>query len=77
MLKADGVAVWPEEDDTSGIARHAEGLEAFQGLLAVVEGWCHAMNAHVRIRDELEWRPLASGLLVGGFDMAVDLKKFC
>ena len=75
MLKADGVAVGAKEGDAAGFARHAEGLEAFQHLLPIVKGWRHAVDAHVRVGDELEGRPFASGLGVGGFDMAVDCKE--
>jgi len=75
VLKAHGITVGAEEGDATRFARHAEGLEAFQGLLAVVEGWRHAVNAHVRVGDELKGRPFASGLGVYGFDMAVNCKE--
>lgn len=59
VLHASGIAVGTE-DLNGGIAGRAEGLEALIGLLAVVEGGGHAMDADVRVGDELEGRPLAS-----------------
>ena len=75
VLKAHGVPVGAKKGDITGIARHPKSLEAFQGLLAVVEAWRHAVDAHVRTGDELQGCPRISCLGVGGFNMAVDCKK--
>ena len=56
-------------------AGHAEGLDALQGLLALAEGWRHAMDAHIRVRDKLEGCPFIGGFGVNGFDVAVDCEK--
>ncbi|RBQ66890.1 hypothetical protein VDGD_21652 [Verticillium dahliae] len=71
VLEAQGVAVGPEEGDRV-VAGAAEGLEALVRLLAVVEGRRHAVDAHKGRRHELERRPLAGRLAVGGLDVAVD-----
>lgn len=72
VLQAHGVLVGAENGEAAVLAGHAEGLEALVGLLAVVEGGRHAMEAHIGVGDELERRPLASGLGVGRFDVSVD-----
>lgn len=71
VLEADGVLVRAEDVD-GVVAGGAEGLEALVGLLAVVEGRGHAVDAHEGVRDELEGRPLAGRDGVGGLDVAVD-----
>jgi hypothetical protein len=75
VLQARGVAVGPEDGD-GRVARQAEGLEPFVGLLAVVEGRRHAVDAHVGVGDELEGRPFARFDRVVGFDVAVDWGRF-
>jgi hypothetical protein len=42
------------EDGNSRIIGQAESLQAFVGLLAVVEGRSHAMDTDVRVSNELE-----------------------
>lgn len=71
VLEAQGVLVRAEDVDC-GVTGRAEGLEALVGLLAVVEGRGHAVDAHEGVRDELEGGPLAGRDGVGGLDVAVD-----
>lgn len=58
MLHANGITVGTENLDRL-IARGAKGLEPLVGLLAVIEGRRHAMDANVRVGDELERCPFA------------------
>lgn len=53
VLEPGRVAVRAEYGDLV-VAREAEGFEAFVGLLAVVEGRGHAVEADVGVGDELE-----------------------
>lgn len=70
VLHAHGVAVGAEDLD---VARGgAEGLEALVGLLAVVEGGGHAMDADEGVRHELGSSPLARLYRVVALDVAVD-----
>ena len=71
VLHAGGVAV-RAEDLEAGVAGGAEGLEPLVGLLAVVEGRGHAVDADVGVGDELEGGPLACLLGPVGLDVAVD-----
>lgn len=71
VLHAGGVLV-RAEDLEAGVAGGAEGLEALVGLLAVVEGGGHAVDADVGVGDELEGGPLARLLGPVGLDVAVD-----
>lgn len=43
VCKAFGVALRTE--DSYGVGGRAESFHAFVGLLAVVQGWCHAVKA--------------------------------
>ena len=54
-----------------GVGGRAEGFHAFVGLLAVVEGWRHAMKAQVGVCDEGGRGPLAGFDGVVGFDVPV------
>lgn len=75
VLKTHPVAVRTEEGDATRISRHSKGLQSFKGLLAIVEAWCQAVDVHVRVGYDLQGRPFAGGLVVGGFDMAIDCVK--
>lgn len=52
MLHAERVAVRPEDSNRAGGAGLAEGFEAFEGLLAVVEGGGHAVEGEHGGGDE-------------------------
>lgn len=54
------------------IAGGAECFEPLIGLLAVVEGGGHAMDADERVGNEFERRPLASLVRIMGLDVAID-----
>lgn len=71
VLEARGVSVWAEDGDDL-VAGRAEGLEALVGLLAVVEGRRHAVDAHEGVGHEAERRPFARRFGVRGFDVAID-----
>lgn len=70
VLEARGVAVGAEDGDAV-VARQAEGFEAFVGLLAVVEGGGHAVQADVGVGDEGRGGPDAGVDGVVRFDVAV------
>lgn len=71
VLEARGVSVRAEDGDGL-VAGRAEGLEALIGLLAVVEGRRHAVDAHEGVGHEAERRPFARRFGVRGFDVAID-----
>lgn len=71
MLHAQGVTIGAEDLD-GGVAGGPEGFETLVGLLAVVEGRGHAMDADEGVADEFGGRPLTSFLGPVGFDVAVD-----
>ena len=71
VLETGGIAVRSEDGD-AGIVGSAEGLESLVGLLAVVESWGHAVDAHEGVGDEAEGRPLSGCFGVCSFDVAVD-----
>lgn len=74
VLHAHGVLVRAEQRNLL-VARQAEGLEALVGLLPVVEGRRHAVDADEGVRHILERRPLAGVHRVRRFDVAVDFGK--
>ena len=63
-------------EDGYGVVWAAEGFHAFIGLLAVVEGGCHAVEAQVGVCYEFRGRPLACFDGVVGFDVAIDWGKY-
>ncbi len=71
VLQAHGVAVRAKDRD-GRVARQAESLEALVGLLTVVEGRRHAVDAHVGVGNETEWRPFPRLDRVVRLDVAVD-----
>lgn len=59
-------------EDGDAVIRGTESFDAFERLLAVVQGGGHAMEAKIRVCDE-SWRgPLAGVDGVVGFDVAID-----
>lgn len=70
MRHACGVHAWAEHGD-GGVVGHAEGFDAFEGLLAVVEGGGHAVDLEVGGFDEGWGGPLLGFGAVVGFDVAV------
>ncbi len=50
----------------------AEGFDALECLLAVVETRCHAMDAEEGVLDEGGFAPFSGFDTVVGFDMAID-----
>jgi hypothetical protein len=62
--------------DLDCVAWGAEGLEALVGLLAVVEGGSHAVDAQEGVGDEGWGAPLTGFLGVVGFDVAVYFTDF-
>lgn len=70
VLETGSIAVGTEYGDFVGGG--SEGFEAFVGLLTVVEGGGHAVEAEVGVGDELGGRPLSSFGAVMGFYVAVD-----
>lgn len=59
-----------------GVVGGAEGFEALIGLLAVVEAWCHAVDAEEGVGDEGRGGPFSGCLGVVAFDVAVDFADF-
>lgn len=59
-------------EDGDAVIGGAERLDAFVGLLAVVQGGSHAVEAEAGICDEFWSGPLAGVDGVVGFDVAVD-----
>lgn len=74
VLHPGGVAVRSEDLD-GGVAGGPEGLEALVGLLPVVEGRGHAVDADVWVCNELEGGPFTCLFGEAGFDVAVDWRK--
>lgn len=70
VLQPQSIAVGSEHLDLVG--RRAEGLQPLVGLLAVVEGRGHAMDADIGVGHELERGPLARRFGVVGLDMSID-----
>ena len=58
-------------EDGDAVIGGPESFNAFVGLLAVVEGGGHAMEAEVGVCDEFGRGPLAGADGVVGFDVAV------
>lgn len=58
-------------EDGDAVIGSAERFDTLVGLLAVVEGRGHAMEAEVGICDKFWRRPLAGVDRVVGFDVAV------
>lgn len=50
----------------------AEGFHALIGLLAVVQGWCHAVKSQEGVSDELGFRPSTRLDAEVGLDMSID-----
>ena len=61
------------EDGDGGIRGEAEGFDAFEGLLPVVEAGSHAVDGEEWGLDELGRAPLTGLDRVMGLDMAIDL----
>ena len=59
-------------EDSYLVVRCSECFDAFKGLLGIVQGRCHAVDAEVGVLDELGFAPLAGLRVVVGFDMAID-----
>lgn len=72
MCHTYGVHAWAEHGD-GGVVGHAEGFDAFEGLLAVVEGGGHAVDLEVGGFDEGWGGPLLGFSAVVAFYMAVHL----
>lgn len=70
MFEARCVPVWAEEGD-SVAGDVAEGFEALEGLLAVVEAGREAVDADVGRGDEFGFRPAACAVGEVGFDVPV------
>lgn len=70
MLETGGVAVGAEDGD--GVGGRAEGFKTFVGLLAVIEGGRHAVEAEEGVGDEFWGRPLFGFGAVVALDVAVD-----
>ena len=58
-------------EDGNAIGRGAEGFNTLIGLLTVIEGRSHTVEAKVWIGDKLWRAPLGSGYRVVGFDVAI------
>ena len=71
VLHALGVLLGTEDVDRL-VVGCAVGLQALVALLAIVETWGHAMDAHEGRLDELRSGPFAGLDGIGGFDMAID-----
>lgn len=56
VLHASGIAIGAE-DLNGRVAGSAEGFEALVGLLAVVEGGGHAVDANEGVSHKLQGRP--------------------
>lgn len=50
----------------------SECFDPFKGLLGIVQGRCHTVDAEVGVLDELGFAPFAGLRVVVGFDMAID-----
>jgi hypothetical protein len=70
VLHALGVRLRTEDIDRLVVGRTVS-LKTFVALLAVVEGGCHAMDAHEWRLNELGGGPFAGLDGVGRFDVAV------
>lgn len=68
MLHSLTILVGSEDVDVT--VGRAECFQAFVTLLAVVEAWGHAVDAEVRVFDELRGRPFSRLDGVVGFDVA-------
>ena len=53
MSEACGILLCAEDGDL--VVRAPESLHALIGLLSIVEGWCHAMQAKIGVGDKY-WR---------------------
>lgn len=73
VLHADGIPVGAEDLDRL-VTGGAEGLEPLVGLLAVVEGGGHAMDADKRVGDEFERGPFARLVGIVRLDVAIDCR---
>jgi len=73
VCKAGGISIWAEDSDF--VIRGAKGFHPFVGLLPVVEGGSHAMEAEERVCYEFGFGPHAGLDAVVGFDVAIDCWK--
>lgn len=59
-------------EDSYLVVRASECFEPFKRLLGIVQGRCQAVDAEVRVLDELGFAPFAGLRVIVGFDMAID-----
>lgn len=71
MLQASGISIGAENLDRR-VTGSAESFQALVGLLTVIEGRGHAMDADKRVGHELKGGPRASLFGVVGLNMAID-----
>lgn len=69
MLETSSILLRSEDGDF--IVCCAKGFHSFICLLAIVEGWCHAMDAKERVGDEFWGRPFSCFNAVVRFDVTV------
>lgn len=60
-------------EDLNPVVLGSESLHAFVGLLTIIQGGGHAMDAKVRVSDELRCGPFSTLDTIMRLDMASDL----
>jgi len=70
MIHPLGILQRPENGYS--VVRSAEGFDALECLLAVVETRCHAVDPEKRVLDEGGFAPFSGFDAVVGFDVAID-----